>query len=346
MGNAYPGNAYPGNAYLDFQRYIIQLVKNGLILAICSKNNESDVFEVWEKNKNCLITNEYISAYRINWQNKAENIKELLEELNIGADSVVFIDDSPTERELVKQFHPTIEVPEFPSQPYMLQKFIVDIIHKYFRVYSLTKEDQNKTMQYKENIERKKFATNFTDISEYIASLDIVIQLYEANSFTIPRIAQMTQKTNQFNLTTRRYDETQINAFLENGKKIYCIGVKDKFGDNGITGLIIYFVNNRQYTATIDTLLLSCRILGKGIEEAFCYTIFNKLKKERIKVIYAEYIPTTKNKQVENFYEKLNFTLVAKSANGQKKYKLNIESKEFIIKPYYKIVEDYNERED
>jgi len=337
------GEDYPGNAFLEFQKALIELTKTGVILAACSKNNEADVLEAWEKNPKILIKKEHLSAYRINWNNKAENIKELVGELNIGFDSVVFIDDNPTERELIKQFFPMIETPDFPTQPYMIPNFTKELIESYFRIYSLTEEDKSKTLQYRANIDRMNFQKGFTDFKEYLLSLEMEIHLQKVNSSTIPRVTQMTQKTNQFNLTTKRYTEADIKNFIEQGNTIYCISVKDKFGDNGITGVIIILLNRLTKSATIDSLLLSCRILGKGIEEAFVYSVLNKLKHEGYKTISASYLPTAKNEQVRNFYEKLGFEIASDDSSiipGAKNYIMDLtKHNKYEIKPYYKIIE-------
>jgi FkbH-like protein len=336
------GGDYPGNAFLEFQKALLELSKAGVIIAVCSKNNESDVFEVWDKNSDILLKKEHISAYRINWNNKAENVNELVEELNIGFDSVVYIDDNPTERELIKQSFPMIETPDFPVQPYLLPVFVKEIISHYFEVYSLTDEDKSKTKFYKSNVERSNFKKQFIDFSEYLKSLEIEILFQKANSSNINRIAQLTQKTNQFNLTTKRYSDSQIQSFVENGAMVYCMKVKDKFGDNGITGVIIILLDALAKTATIDSLLLSCRILGKGIEEAFVIFILNKLKKDGYEKVFAAYTPTLKNEQVKNFYEKLDFELMEGKTIGEesKNYLLDLSLDLQEIKPFYKLEKD------
>lgn len=333
------GGDYPGNAFLDFQKSILELHKAGIILAVCSKNNERDVIEAWNKNPNILIKKEHLAAYKINWDNKAQNIAAIVKQLNIGADSVVFIDDNPAERELVKRFLPMVETPDFPAHPYMLQSFIKEVTEKYFRIYQLTYEDRTKTQQYKDNALRDENQKGFSDFSEYLASLEIVIDLQEANEFTIPRLAQMTQKTNQFNLTTKRYSESDIYSLIEQGHWVYSIAVSDCFGDNGITGLIVITLNHKQQLADIDSLLLSCRILGKGIEEVFVYSMMNKLKIADFKSVSSTYLQTTKNEQVRNFYEELGFSLISESFEDEetKLYKLWLLQDKFEIKPFYKV---------
>ena len=324
---------YPGNAFMYFQEALVSLADSGVILTVCSKNNEADVKELWEKNPFVKLGPKHIAAYRINWQNKADNIRELAKELNIGLDSMVFVDDNPTERELVRQQLPMVAVPEFPKRPYGLMEFYASLVNDYFRTYRLTNEDLAKTEQYKSNAQRASEQAKFTDLSDFIRSLDIHIDIVRANEFNIPRIAQMTQKTNQFNLTTYRYTEADINSFVDKGCDIYCISVSDKFGDNGITGEII--ISKSGDFAIIDTLLLSCRILGKDIEKAFVKSILNILYDKGIKKVKASYIATAKNAQVADFYDKIGFTRIAETDDTHD-YLLQMNSK-FEIPDYYHI---------
>ena len=327
---------YPGKAFHYFQEAIKALKDNGVILAICSKNNPEDVEQVWMDNPYMVLKKEDFSAVRINWQDKATNIRELSEELNIGTDSMVFIDDNPTERELIKQMLPEVAVPEFPKQPYDLIPFIKQVADDYFRIYTLTDEDKKKTEQYKANAQRKQEEKKFINMEDYLASLQIEIDIEKCNEFNLARIAQMSQKTNQFNLTTHRYTDSDIENKVQNGDWVYCISVRDKFGDNGITGEIIIAKDGNK--ALIDTLLLSCRILGKGIEEAFIKTILGLLKEQGVEMLEADYFPTLKNAQVKDFYERMGFDLDNEDAVGNKHYNLNLSLQDLKVKEYYKII--------
>jgi FkbH-like protein len=326
------GEDYPGNVYRFFQAYLLELSRMGIILAVCSKNNEANVLAVWENHPDMLLKKNNFSAYRINWNNKADNIKEIALELNIGLDSMVFIDDNPAERELIKQAFPEVCVPDFPAQSYLYPVFIKQLTDDYFSAYTLTQEDLTKTRQYKENTERAQYKSRFADMDAYLRSLEIRLTIERLNEFNKSRFAQMTQKTNQFNLTTRRYTETEIQSFADNGGLVYGLRVKDKFGDNGLTGLMIILIERQ--TANIDTLLLSCRILGKEIEYAFVKYIFRKLKEIRIQQVQASYIRTAKNEQVEKFYDKLGFT-VKKILPDSTDYELSFENKEFSLPDMY-----------
>ena len=325
------GGDYPGKAFHYYQDALLELSKSGVILTVCSKNNEEDVLEAWEKNPFMVLKKDNFAAWRINWADKATNIKELAEELNIGLDSFVFVDDNPTERELIKQVLPMVEVPEFPAQPYELPQFFKDLVERYFRVYSLTNEDKQKTEQYKANAQRAQAQRSFVDFDAFLESLDIQITIEAANEFNIPRIAQMTQKTNQFNLTTKRYTDAEVRSLVQAGWKIWCISVADKFGDNGITGCIM--VNGD----TFDTFLLSCRILGKGIEDAFIKKILSLLKESGVKTVLALYVPTAKNAQVKDFYERCGFTCVKEETDGRKSYVLDLLNADLKIKEFYHI---------
>ena len=304
------GGDYPGNAYLLFQQSILELAKGGVILAVCSKNNIEDVREIWQSHPANLIREEHFAARRINWQDKATNICELAAELNIGLDSIVFIDDNPTERELVQGTLPAVVVPDFPPHPYLLPVFIQDVTEKYFTVYSLTEEDRNKTEQYKIKAQRDQAKALFADFDDYLRNLQIQLSIAEVTPLTMERAAQMTQKTNQFNLTTKRYTVADLQGFFNQGAKIFTLGVRDRFGDNGITGLMIVLFNTDRY-AVIDTLLMSCRVLGKGIETAFVNHVLSLLFQMGIQEITASYLPTTKNGQVADFYERIGFQTVA-----------------------------------
>ena len=311
------GGDYPGKAFHYFQEALKELAATGVILTVCSKNNEGDVMEVWEKHPFLTLRKNDFAAWRINWNDKAEGIREIAAELNIGLDSMVFVDDNPAERELVRQALPMVAVPEFPEQPYCLPTFFEELVSRWFRVYSLTEEDRHKTEQNKANAARKQAQAGFEDFDKYIESLCIKLDIREADEFSIQRVAQMTQKTNQFNLTTKRYDESAIRQMGERGCRIFTLAVSDKFGDSGISGCAI--VDGDE----IDTLLLSCRVLGRKIEFNFISQILQMLKESGLDAVKASYVPTAKNGQTACFYEKCGFSLISEE-NGVKRYRINL----------------------
>ena len=329
------GGDYPGKAFSYWQRALVQLAHNGVILAVCSKNNESDVQEAWDCNPFMELKREHFSALRINWTDKVTNIRDIADELNIGLDSIVFIDDSPSERELVKQMLPQVTVPDFPEKPYQLMLFFKQLVERYFRIYAVTVEDRNKTQQYQANAMRKAQQARFADMDSYLRSLAMEIDIIPADDYNLPRIAQMTQKTNQFNLTTRRYTEAEVRQRLNDGWRVYCMSVRDRFGDSGVTGAI--FLEPIDWdTMGIDSLLLSCRVLGKGIEEAFMGSILNLLHDEGVQKVVADYIPTAKNGQTADFYDRMGMECISIADDSSKHYAMSLD-KVFELKDYYNI---------
>lgn len=329
------GGEYPGKAYSYWQRALLELSKNGVILALCSKNNETDVIDAWEHNPHMVLKREHFSAVRINWQDKVTNIRELADELNIGLDSMVFLDDNPAERELIKQMLPQVTVPDFPEKPYMLMPFFKTLVDSYFRIYAVTDEDRAKTEQYRANAMRTAELSRFVDMESYLYSLDIEIDVIPADEHNLPRIAQMTQKTNQFNLTTKRYNEADVKQRLAQGWRVYCMNVIDRFGDNGITGAV-FLEPIDDITLRIDSLLLSCRVLGKGIEDAFIKTVLNLMRLDGYRKIFAEYVPTAKNGQTASFYDRIGMTLMGTGEDGAKYYEMDL-IEVFEIKNYFNI---------
>ena len=331
------GNTYPGNAFKDFQSLIVEAHDQGVIITICSKNNERDVIKVFEDHPEMILKLSHISCLKINWNNKAQNIYEISEELNIGLDSMVFIDDNPSERSIVKHKFEAVEVPEFPKSPFLIKSFFDCVLDDFFKLYKLTDEDKSKTRQYQENKIRSSFKKNFSNIDEYLKSINIVIEINKVDQFSFSRVAQMTQKTNQFNLTTIRFSEKEIKDLIQNNHLILTASISDKFGNSGITGLIIIKLKEKNHQAYINSFLLSCRVLGKGIEFAFIKAVLNHLNSKGIKTVNSKYVKTLKNSQTLNFYEDLGFKKISAEKNNESvDYVLEL-NKEFKIKNFYKI---------
>lgn len=327
------GGDYPGKAYTYWQQALLELSKVGVILTVCSKNNEQDVLDVWKNNPFMVLRKEHFCAWRINWKDKALNIEDLAKELNIGLDSMVYVDDSQTERELIKQMLPMVAVPDFPQKPYELMSFFRKLVNDYFCIYNITEEDSQRTTQYKTNAQREIERHRFVDFNTFLESLRIEITVSLIDEYNISRVAQMTQKTNQFNMTTHRLTEQDIRQQLLEGWKIFCLRVKDRFGDDGITGAI--FITPTHH---IDNLLLSCRILGKGIEYAFVSYVLNLFRREGIEKVTASFLPSSKNMQATEFYDVLGFTLES-TLDNEKFYSMTL-TKELPIKKFYKIKMD------
>jgi FkbH-like protein len=298
-------NSKKGVYFNEVQKIAISLNKKGVLLGLCSKNNEIDVQNVIDKHPDFQIGNNSIIIKKINWLDKASNIREIAEELNVGLDSIVFVDDSPFEVEYVKSQLPQVTVIKVPKILSDYPKMINKASQLFYNV-SFSKEDVSKTVMYQQNIKRKSLENKFENIDDFLTSLEIKVDVIENDLMNIPRISQLTQKTNQFNLTTKRYTENEINAFmLSDEYLVYSFRVSDKFGDNGITGLSILKINDKE--CIIDTFLMSCRIIGRKIELAFINLLIEKLKQKGFSSVSASYIKSQKNNQVNDFYLNFNF---------------------------------------
>lgn len=309
-----------GKFYYSVQQLAAYYSKLGIIIGLCSKNNPEDVEEVLHQ-KEVALNNESIVIKKVNWQDKATNLRMLAQELNIGTDSLVFVDDSPFEINLIKEQLPeilTLQVPaNIADYPAQLQK----LVQQYFNL-SLNKEDLAKTEMYKQQSERESVKHTFATIDDYLASLEIVLAILENDKSQIPRVAQLTQKTNQFNLTTQRYTEQHIEQFMNNPHDtIFTLSVKDKFGDSGLTGMCIAIRDaNENNLAIIDTLLMSCRIIGRNIEYVFFNQVVRSLQEKGFEKIKADFKPTKKNAQVAAFYEQSGMELLHEDEDGTKHY--------------------------
>lgn len=296
-----------GKIYREFQKHIKHIQSIGILLAICSKNNESDANEVFESHKMMVLSNNDFVARKINWNNKADNIKLIAKELDLGLDSFVFIDDNPVERQLVRENIPQITVPEFPKDIDQLNKwFISEVVYPFFSKVNLTKEDKNKTKQYERNIKRKSLESTL-DLNDYIKSLNIKLSISIDDKNQISRISQLTQKTNQFNLSTKRYTENEIDSFINDKlNHIFTAEYWDKYGNEGIISVAI--VNIIDKKVNIDTFLMSCRVIGRYVEFDFLQNVIDILiHKYNIETISADFFPTTKNILAKEFYEKCGF---------------------------------------
>jgi FkbH-like protein len=311
-----------GSVYSEVQSIVLSLKKQGVLIGLCSKNNYEDVVEVIANHPDMQLRENHISILKVNWNDKAANLREISNELNIGLDSMVFVDDSSFEVNLVKENLPEIKVFQVPKNIYDYPS-MMNMCQNLFYSLSTTDEDSNRVDMYKQAEKREKNKESFTSLVEYLSSLQLEIFLHKDLLSVIPRLSQMTQKTNQFNTTTKRYTENDIEKFIKDTNvKIFAFTIKDKFGSYGITSLII--VNKiEEYRANLDTFLLSCRVIGRNLEFALMDFIINSLKKENIKLIEARYIKTLKNQQVSRFYDSCCFSRTDFNED-ETTYRLNI----------------------
>lgn len=310
-------DSYPGKAFYDFQKNLIYLYERGVIICLCSKNNEDDVWEVLDGHPSCLLKRKHLSAWRINWEDKVTNIQGLVDELNIGMDSIVFVDDNPVECEYVRGSLPQVTVLEVPQKLYNYPLLLIK--DGLFDILRISEEDKGRTAMYQAETLRNVEKTKFANLEEYLGSLGLKAFIHPVSKEEIPRTAQLTQKTNQFNLTTRRYSEAEIMAMAEDPfKHVFTLSVQDRYGEYGLTGVLIAVIDDKK--CYIDSLLLSCRILGRRLEYAFLYHCCLELqRKYGIEIWEAEYITTVKNQQVSDFWDKAGFS-VLKKMDGNKFY--------------------------
>lgn len=313
-----------GKFYNLVQRIAVYLSKRGVIVGLCSKNNEQDVLDVLRNHKDMILKEEYIVIKKVNWVDKASNLRAIASELNIGIDSLVFVDDSNFEINLIKEQVPEILTIQVPTAISDYPDMMLKNVYMYFNLV-INSDDAKKTEMYKQQFERENSKTAFSSIEDYLASLEIELTVVKNDKAHMPRIAQLTQKTNQFNLTTYRYTESQVDHFLADKKhEVYAMFVKDKFGDNGLTGVCIAKQDEKDpKNVILDLLLMSCRIIGRNIEFVYVSHIIKDLAYKGYQTLTADYIPSKKNAQVEDFYDKVGLNLI-KNVDGTKNYSLNI----------------------
>lgn len=300
-------NDAEGEAYLAFQRYIVELKNRGIIISICSKNDEVNAKEPFEKNENMVLKLSDISAFYANWDDKATNIKRISNELNIGTDSMVFFDDNPTERELINEFLPEVKVINVPEDPALYTRALDREF--VFEWTQLTKEDIGRIETYANNRARNALMETCIDYDDYLINLQMKIECKELSDTDMERFVQLTNKSNQFNLRTRRYSEAEIIGLQnENSYVLLTIKLEDRFSKYGIIGCAILKIDGD--TCFIENWVMSCRVLKKGVENYTIEKIIDIAKKHGCSKVVGEFVPTKKNSMVSNLYDTLGFDLI------------------------------------
>jgi FkbH-like protein len=307
-----------GKAFQEVQYIVKGLKKNGILLALCSKNNQSDVDHVIDEHPDMTLRNEDFVAKKVNWKDKATNLIELSKELNLGLDSFVFVDDSEFEIGLIKKELPEVRVILVPKNTSEYPELMRSLQREFFSL-SRSEEDLKKTFMYQVEQERIEDAHKFSSIDDYLSSLELKLSVLWDDEVPVARAAQMTQKTNQFNLCTRRYTESDIkNMLMDDTICISVFGLSDRYGDYGVTGMSIIGIDMLdENIASIDTFLMSCRVIGRNVEYIFFDQLINKLQEKKVDRLQAEFIPTPKNKQVERFYDDLGLEYVGSEKNSR-----------------------------
>ena len=307
-----------GKAYTEFQEWVKKLKNRGIIIAVCSKNDEDKAKEPFEKNPEMVLRLDDIAAFVANWENKADNIRTIQQILNIGFDSMVFLDDNPFERNMVRENVPGVCVPELPEDPGDYLEYLYSL--NLFETASYSAGDKDRTKQYQTEAKRVQAAQKFTNEADFLKSLDMVSVVEGFTPFNIPRVAQLSQRSNQFNLRTVRYTDGEIAALGASDKHV-CLSftLEDKFGDNGLICVIIMEKRDAK-TLFVDTWFMSCRVLKRGMENFTLNTMVEYAKAHGFERIVGEYIPTLKNGMVKEHYTNLGFSPI-----GDNLYELNIQ---------------------
>lgn len=315
------GNEQPaGMSYTEFQSYLKKLSGLGIMLNVCSKNEEKIAKQGFTDRKESPLSLEDFICFKANWEPKHINIANIAKEINIGEDSFVFIDDNPAEREIVRKSLPTVTVPEV-SCP---EDYIKAIDRAgFFEITAFTKDDAKRNEMYKQNAQRAAAESSFTNYTDYLLSLNMSSEIGAFSTAHCERITQLINKTNQFNFTTRRYAQSEVEEIIANQKDYVSVhaNLVDKFGDNGITTCLIASVKDTN--ANIDLWVMSCRVFKRHLEYAVFDYLVEQCKQRGIKTISASYLPTAKNVIIKDFYEGIGFDIVLDS-ESEKRYIFNI----------------------
>jgi FkbH-like protein len=302
------GPQWPGSEFVDFQRELLDLQRQGILLALCSKNNEAEALAVLRDHPSMLIRESHLAAYRINWEDKATNIRSLARELNIGLDHMLLIDDSPHEREWVRQQIPELRVPELPGDPSMYATWVGSLPS--LIVLQQTAEDGQRTQQYQESRSREAYRGSVDSVEEFLRGLGLRVEIAPVDDDSMARVVQLLAKTNQFNLTTRRHDEPTLRRrTATNEWRVYTMRVTDRFGDFGLTGIAI--VEPGPHAWHVESFLMSCRVIGKSVETALLARIAEDARAAGAPALSAEYIDSGRNQVASTFLPGHGFTPAA-----------------------------------
>jgi FkbH-like protein len=329
------GHDYPGRVYYDFQKHVLQLVERGVLVALCSKNNEQDVLEVLDNHPWSLLKRTHLSAFRINWNDKAANLAGLAKELNLGLDAFVFVDDNPRELELLRQVSPQVTTLQVPNRLHAYPALLLR--DGLFDTLIISQEDRIRTSLYQTDAQRRTERNQHANLEDYLSSLGQVATIHAATDGEARRVVQLTQKTNQFNLTTRRYSDHDIANFRASPDAcVYTLSARDRFGSLGLAG--VFIAHRRQDTAVVDSLLMSCRALGRHLEFTFVLECMRYIAADwQVQAWEAEYLPSPKNNQVADFWSALGFTLL-EEVKGDRHYRLPASMPE-MVPPFFIHVE-------
>ena len=313
-----------GKAFTEFQMWVKKLRQRGIIICVASKNNEETAKEPFEKHPDMILKLDDIAVFQANWETKVDNIRTIQSVLNIGFDSMVFLDDNPFERNIVRENIPSITVPELPEDPAEYLEYLYSL--NLFETASYSNADKDRTKQYQVEAKRVSLQKTFANEADFLKSLNMVSVVSGFTKFNTPRVAQLSQRSNQFNLRTVRYTEADIETYANDPDVIdLSFTLEDKFGDNGLIAVIIMKKQDEE-TLFVDTWFMSCRVLKRGMENFTLNTMVERAKAAGYKRIVGEYLPTPKNKMVEQHYPGLGFTKMEGASTDL--YELDVETYE------------------
>jgi FkbH-like protein len=313
-----------GEAHLSVQRLALELRERGVVLAVSSKNEDETARLPFRKHPEMLLKEEHIAIFQANWNDKATNITAIARELSLGLDSIVFLDDNPVERNLVRQLLPAVAVPELPADPALYARTLAAA--GYFEAISYSDEDVARARCYQDNAKRVGLQNQVGDLDAYLASLQMEITFQPFDEIGRARITQLINKSNQYNLTTKRYTEPEVAA-AQHDPQCFTLQVRlsDSFGDNGMISAII--CRQQSHSAwEIDTWLMSCRVLGRCVEQMVLREILEHARRDGIRKLIGTYRPTDRNKLVEDHYSKLGFTLIGTEAEATTTWELDVDT--------------------
>ncbi len=329
---------YPDNIYWNIQNEILTLKKQGALLVLCSKNNANDVDEVLSSHSGMVLKEKDIILKKVNWFDKATNLREIATELNIGLDSLVFLDDSEFECNSIRTQLPQVKTVQVPKNVFDYPK-VFQKIKNLFPPSSDGLSTADKTEQYKIRALALQEEAKFSNQADYLASLKLKVILRKNHAPSVARISELTLKSNQFNVTTRRYSPAEITALFESKEAdVYSLEVSDKFGDSGLTGVVI--VRYQGKNLQVDSFLMSCRVIGRGVEFSIWEKVFDDARKRGITHVESQYIKTSKNALVESFFDKLGMNIL-QSDESAKHYRAALDSFAKIKEDHVEVIHDF-----
>jgi FkbH-like protein len=316
------GDLGEGEAFVQFQTWLKELRARGIILGVCSKNDPEKAHEPFREHSDMVLREEDISCFIANWDDKAQNLRQLASRLNIGLDSILFIDDTPFERNLVRELVPEVCVPEMPTDPAEFVPYLESL--NLFESTQFSDEDRKRADFYRANVLRETEQTRFADVNEYLVSLEMAAEFERFDDLHLPRIAQLVQRTNQFNLTTIRHSPAELKDFAEDPDYFpFYVTLTDRFGDNGLISVVI--AKRDGDALELVTWLMSCRVISRRLEEFVLDQLVELARDVGAATVRGRYVPTKKNGLVAKHYEKLGFSLVKAHEDGTTDWRLEID---------------------